>query len=360
MDRSVARTAAVHPFCRPVAARWRLRFIRRSNTGLRVVGAIALASAGAVAHAQSSMLIYGIVDAALQYGHFNDTTSATASAASGNLQASRFGILSKEELGRGYRANFRLETGFNTFMGVGGGTTMFNRGASVGLSAPFGSIDAGYLYLPIYWVFLASDVGTYGLANPTAIMSLEHTTTLGSSGTGGFYRNAVRYRTPDTLGGWSSEVGYSFGAQDPAGQTLNGRNVGANVQYAKNGWLVGYGFNRYKYYASTAASDASSQLTHVLTAAYDFGRVVVGGATTYTRSAPTAPDGLRRQRCSMRGYVSVTATSTSACRDASETATRVRQPATRDTCTICRNARSYMDSQRRFSTIAIRRRASRY
>ncbi|EOH6072885.1 porin [Burkholderia cenocepacia] len=114
-------------------------------------------------------------------------------------------------------------------------------------------------------------------------MSLEHTTTLGSSGTGGFYRNAVRYRTPDAFGGWSSEIGYSFGTQDPAGQTLNDHNIGASVQYAKNGGLIGYGFNRYQYYASTAASDASSQLTHVLAAAYDFGRVVVGGNYVYSK-----------------------------------------------------------------------------
>ncbi|WP_034176498.1 porin [Burkholderia ambifaria] len=49
------------------------------------------------------------------------------------------------------------------------------------------------------------------------------------------------------------------------------------------GVLVGYGFNRYQYYASTTASDASSQLTHVLAAAYDFGRVVVGGNYVYSK-----------------------------------------------------------------------------
>ncbi|PTB22350.1 hypothetical protein C9I57_00675 [Trinickia symbiotica] len=285
MNRLASRPAAIRPVRRAFALRWRVRCTPRLRTGLRTAGAVALACAGHTAHAQSTVAMYGIVDAAVQYGRFNSTNAATASAASGNLQASRFGLLGKEDLGGGYRANFRLETGFNIYTGVGGGATEFNRGASVGLSGPFGSVDAGYLYLPIYWVFLASDVGTYGLANPAAIMSLEHTTTLGSSGTGGFYRNAVRYRTPETLGGWSSEIGYSFGAQDPAGQTLNGRNVGANVQYAKNGVLVGYGFNRYQYYASAAASDASEQLTHVLAASYDFGRVVVGGNFVYSKRA---------------------------------------------------------------------------
>lgn len=283
MNRLASRTAAIRPVRRAATLRWRFRFTPRLKTGLRTAGAVALACASHTGHAQSMLVMYGIVDAAVQYGRFNSTTGTTASAASGNLQASRFGLLGKEDLGGGYRANFRLETGFNIYTGMGGGATEFNRGASVGLSGPFGSVDAGYLYLPIYWVFLASDVGTYGLANPAAIMSLEHTTTLGSSGTGGFYRNAVRYRTPEALGGWSSEIGYSFGAQDPAGQTLNARNVGVNLQYAKNSVLVGYGFNRYQYYASATASDASSQLTHVLTAAYDFGRMVVGGNYVYSK-----------------------------------------------------------------------------
>ncbi|HDR9501114.1 porin [Burkholderia pyrrocinia] len=128
---------------------------------MRAAGAVAIFCAGQTAHAQSSLQRYGIVDAALQVGHFNSTTGATASAASGNLQASRFGLLGKEDLGGGYRAKFRLETGFNTYTGMGGGATEFNRGASVGVSGPFGSVDAGYLYPPIYWVFLASDVGTY-------------------------------------------------------------------------------------------------------------------------------------------------------------------------------------------------------
>jgi general bacterial porin, GBP family len=236
------------------------------------------------AHAQSSVTLYGIVDSAVQYGKFNSTVSPTAMAASGNLQASRFGFRGSEDLGQGYRANFQLETGFNTYTGVGGGSTLFNRGASVGLSSTrYGSIDAGELYLPIYWVFLASDVATYGLSNPAAIMSLEHSSTLGKSGTGGFYPNAVRYRTPATLGGLSAEIGYSFGSQNASGQTADGRNIGMNVQYAKNGLLLGYGFNRYQYYANTSTLTASSQLTQVATATYQIGSNVIGANYVYSK-----------------------------------------------------------------------------
>jgi general bacterial porin, GBP family len=244
----------------------------------------ALAAAGqSTAWAQSTLTLYGIVDSAVQYGKFNSTVSPTAMAASGNLQASRFGFRGSEDLGGGYRANFQLETGFNTYTGVGGGTTMFNRGASVGLSSTtYGSVDAGFMYLPIYWVFLASDVATYGLSNPAAIMSLEHTVTLGKSGTGGFYPNAVRYRTPN-FNGLTSEIGYSFGAQNASGQTADGRNIGVNVMYQRFGMMLGYGFNRYQYYANTSTLTASSQLTHVFAATYGYSGNFIGANYIYSK-----------------------------------------------------------------------------
>lgn len=242
-----------------------------------------VAAGQSAAWAQSSVTLYGIVDSAVQYGKFNDTVSPTAMAASGNLQASRFGFRGSEDLGGGYRANFQLETGFNTYTGVGGGTTMFNRGASVGLSSTtYGSVDAGLMYLPIYWVFLASDVATYGLSNPAAIMSLEHTVTLGKTGTGGFYPNAVRYRTPNYYG-LTSEIGYSFGAQNASGQTADGRNIGMNVMYQRFGMTLGYGFNRYEYYTNTSTLTASSQLTHVVTATYAYHRNMIGANYIYSK-----------------------------------------------------------------------------
>ncbi|MGC7969918.1 hypothetical protein ACP3WE_24135, partial [Salmonella enterica] len=77
-------------------------------------------------------------------------------------------------------------------------------------------------------------------------MSLEHSSTLGTSGTGGFYPNALRYRTPVLFGGLTSEIGYSFGAENVGVQSEAGRNIGANVQYARDRYTLGYGYNRYR------------------------------------------------------------------------------------------------------------------
>ncbi|MAF02295.1 porin [Herbaspirillum huttiense] len=254
-----------------------------------MAGAGLLASGVSTAHAQSSVTFYGIVDAALQVGKFDRNVATTPTMASGNLQASRFGFRGAEDLGGGNSANFQLETGFSTDTGAGGGTTLFNRGASVGLSSrSYGSIDAGLLYLPIYWVFLSSDVSTYGLANPAAIMSLEHSSTLGTSGTGGFYPNALRYRTPVLFGGLTSEIGYSFGAENVGVQSEAGRNIGANVQYARDRYTLGYGYNRYRYYAAASPAVASSQITQVVAATYKIGSNVVGANYLHsTRSDAT-------------------------------------------------------------------------
>lgn len=261
---------------------------RRTTLAL-AVGSAMLAAGPTLAQAQSSVTFYGIVDAALQVGKFNSGVATTSSLASGNLQASRFGFRGSEDLGGGNSANFQLETGFSVDTGAGGGSTLFNRGASVGLAnRDYGSVDAGFLYLPIYWVFLSSDVSTYGLANPAAIMSLEHSSTLGTSGTGGFYPNAVRYRTPVMLGGLTSEIGYSFGAENTEGQNEAGRNVGANLQYARDRLTLGYGYNRYRYYASGSPTVASSQITQVLAASYKIGDNAVGANYLHsTRSDAT-------------------------------------------------------------------------
>ncbi|WP_432262415.1 porin [Cupriavidus sp. TMH.W2] len=234
------------------------------------------------AQAQSSLTIYGIVDSSLQYVKFDRPVSPSLQAASGNLQASRFGFRGSEDLGGGYKANFQLEAGFNTYTGVAGGSTLWNRGSAVGLSTPYGSMDFGYMYLPIYWAFLGSDVSTYGLSNPAAIMSLEHTVTLGRSGTGGFYPNALRYRTPN-MGGLTAELGYSFGAEKVGNQSQDGRNVGFSTQYTKGPLYLAYGVNRYQYYLTPTTPDASSQITQVVSGTYDLGKVVIGGNYLYTK-----------------------------------------------------------------------------
>ncbi|WP_322106112.1 porin [Paraburkholderia sp. J41] len=111
---------------------------------------LALAALGAfagVAHAQSSVTLYGIIDEG-----FNINTNSGGqhlyNLSSGVLQGSRWGLRGTEDLGGGLKALFVLENGFDVNNGkLGQGGLMFGRQAYVGLStAQFGSVTLGRQY----------------------------------------------------------------------------------------------------------------------------------------------------------------------------------------------------------------------
>jgi predicted porin len=112
---------------------------------------VALAALAAVAaHAQSSVQVYGLVDAGVR--NDNNVASTTApivstsltNFANGVLNTSRFGFKGAEDLGAGMKANFVLESGLNAGTGASSqSSTLFDRRAAVGLSGDFGKIDLG-------------------------------------------------------------------------------------------------------------------------------------------------------------------------------------------------------------------------
>ena len=118
---------------------------------------LALAALGAfagVAHAQSSVTLYGIIDEGFNYTSNVQTLSGTArtgnhqyNLSSGVLQGSRFGMRGTEDLGGGLKAIFVLENGFDVNTGkLGQGGSMFGRQAYVGLSSQFGTVTMGRQY----------------------------------------------------------------------------------------------------------------------------------------------------------------------------------------------------------------------
>jgi len=102
---------------------------------LRTALAVAVTGLGAAAaHAQSSVTLYGIVDAGFTYTN-NQKGQSAYQATPGNVQGSRWGLTGSEDLGGGNKVLFKLENSFNLETGaLGGGGRMFGRGAWVGLS----------------------------------------------------------------------------------------------------------------------------------------------------------------------------------------------------------------------------------
>lgn len=106
----------------------------------------ALSVFAGVAHAQSSVTLYGIIDEG-----FNINTNANGqhlyTLSSGVLQSSRWGLRGTEDLGAGLKAIFALEDGLNFHSGkLGQGGFAFDRQAYVGFSGRFGTVTLGRQY----------------------------------------------------------------------------------------------------------------------------------------------------------------------------------------------------------------------
>jgi predicted porin len=121
-----------------------------------VAGVVGLALAGAAA-AQSSVSLYGAVDMGMEW----KKTGAGSSIRQipGGTLGSRIGFRGEEDLGGGYKARFRLETGFRGDTGaLTQGGRAFGRGANIELAhRDYGSVMMGRVELPYYQAQLAVD-----------------------------------------------------------------------------------------------------------------------------------------------------------------------------------------------------------
>jgi predicted porin len=100
------------------------------------------------AQAQSSVVLYGRLDAGLQYiNHVptgNGSTANSWSAEGGDWGTSMLGFKGTEDLGGGLHAIFTLETGLQVQNGTTSGGLLFSRRAFAGLkSDEWGTLQAG-------------------------------------------------------------------------------------------------------------------------------------------------------------------------------------------------------------------------
>jgi general bacterial porin, GBP family len=127
--------------------------LRRSIDVKKISAAVAafVALAAASAHAQSSVTLYGLIDAGLMYTNNvkkGGSEGALVQATSGNINGSRFGLRGAEDLGGGLQAIFVLENGYNVQNGkLGQNGRLFGRQAFVGLSnKEYGAVTLGRQY----------------------------------------------------------------------------------------------------------------------------------------------------------------------------------------------------------------------
>ncbi|RKE38812.1 putative porin [Paraburkholderia sp. BL23I1N1] len=197
------------------------------------------ALAATAAHAQSSVTLYGLIDAGVMYTNNvkkGGSQGALVQATSGNINGSRFGLRGGEDLGGGMKAIFVLENGYNVQNGkLGQNNRMFGRQAFAGLSSTqFGTLTLGRQYdsLVDFVAPLSGTAGTFGdtgFAHPFDNDNLNHSVRIS---------NAVKY-TSVNYGGLKFGGLYAF--SNNTGFAIN-RAYSAGVSYSNGPFKAAAGY----------------------------------------------------------------------------------------------------------------------
>lgn len=177
--------------------------IQLNKKSLALVLAAALP---AMAHAQGSVTLYGVIDEGVNY-QSNAGGKALYNLSSGVIQGSRWGLKGREDLGGGLAAIFVLENGFDINTGaLGQGGRMFGRQAYVGLSSNrYGTLMLGRQYDP-----LVTSLGEFAVGDQWGGYITAHPGDLDNFNNTVRTNNAIKY-TSANLGGFSFSGMYAPG-----------------------------------------------------------------------------------------------------------------------------------------------------
>ena len=289
-----------------------------------VAGAVLALVSTTSALAQSSVTLYGIVDAAVSYTTKQAATPPVTNPGTprgpsvgsltavdgGQLATSRWGMRGSEDLGGGLKANFTLESTIANDTGAGGsvfGTlpqatapavnsgsaTLFDRAAIVGVSGGFGAVTLGRQN--ILAVDAVGAVDPIGFSQPginpnVAFSALNHplVTAYGTNGgqTALRQNNSIRYALP-TMSGFSGAAMYGFGEQ--AGNSSANTYVGLVGSFNAGPITASLGYNQLKNASATAAT--TDKLTLVGGGLkYEISNAIAVKATYTQSKADIAPE----------------------------------------------------------------------
>lgn len=236
----------------------------------RTLVAVAACTAAAASFAQSSVSLFGVVDAAVTYSTGSGPVSTSKWQLTNSANTfSRLGFRGTEDLGGGLAASFWLESGLQNDTGTGyatntnnqangsagaGGLT-FSRRSTVSLSGPFGELRMGRDYTPTFWsTALFDPFGTGGGigANQIYFSSLGGLT----APTGTRASNSFGYFLPPDLGGFYGQVMAALGENDsnsvlagplPLRNSNDGDYTGVRVGYLNGPFNIALATGRTRY-----------------------------------------------------------------------------------------------------------------
>lgn len=253
-----------------------------------IPAALALAFVCCAASAQSSVTVFGSVNAGLVASNFELTGQTpilgTNTALINKFQmvdnSSLWGVRGKEDLGGGLYAGFNLEGGLNIQNGTGGQDfktqgRIFGRNSEIKFGGSFGEVYGGYVLSPAGLQLLLAADPWYWDGNQAGmgwvIQQANYTQTnyLRTPGT-------IGYRSPD-LNGITFQLAYA--PSDRANVYGTSKDVGGAVTYRNGPLTVGLGFDR----SHGLSNDVPVDKLWDIVGSYDFG--VVKPAFSYTRTS---------------------------------------------------------------------------
>jgi len=259
--------------------------MKRTFLAASMLGAVAV-----TAHAQSSVTLYGTLDAGLVYSN-NQLGHSNFQQASGSVSNTYFGLKGNEDLGGGLHAIFTLESGFNLNNGqFTESNSIFNRQAFVGLkSDQYGQLTLGRQYDSMVDSLAPISAAGYGYGNNLAAhpfdndnldntFSVKNSVKYTSANYAGFQFNGL-YGFSNAAGqfsdnrAWSVGGSYSNGPLNVAAAYLQLNNSGSNSNL--NGAVA---------FGNGDANIASTlQRTYGVGANYAYGPATVGLLYTHTQ-----------------------------------------------------------------------------
>ena len=230
----------------------------------KTYAAIALAIIPLGAFAQSSVTVFGVVDANVRYVK-NSGLPSNYSMNNSGLSSGRLGFRGVEDLGGGLKAGFWLESDVNVDTGTTSSTgKFFQRRSTVSLMGNFGELRLGRDFTPASQHTAKFDpFGVIGLAGSN-VSSLLRTASPS------YYRhdNAIQYFTP-VISGFQGEFMF---APDESATNNTGRHMATRLTYGNGPLKLSAS------YGTTTMNAAGSKLKQAgLAASYNFGMATLMG-----------------------------------------------------------------------------------
>lgn len=232
--------------------------ISTSSIARNAIFATAALAACDLAAAQSSVTLFGVIDAALQHG--SGSISDASGLGNSGVAISNIGLRGKEDLGGGLWAAFWLEAGIQNDTGQGvptssnnqpGGAAAgglngaqgltFNRRSTVSIGGPWGELRLGRDFTAQYYNLTYDATSAIGVGTPVNVTNIITGVTFQRAS------NAVSYFSPH-IGGFFGQAQVYFGENpsNAAGKD-DGKGAGIRIGYAAGPLEVAAATSRTQY-----------------------------------------------------------------------------------------------------------------